>query len=723
MTRCAAWFMRAGGRGLTLKASWRASRLQYFLECRWSDVRYWTHRTFRFIRAYLTETTAREHTLNVFVFLFGALMATGGYSAIQYYSESRAQTDFERPGKEVVAFLTETMNRHVAVLETAQRRFTAKKTPPNRWKFFQFTRDALSDLPGIQALEWVPRVRTRYRKRYERRAVKDGLFGFRFFGPDGTKYPVPNGEHFPIYYVEPYPGNEGALGFDLAGDPAALASLRLARDTGKPVTTTFISVDTGKKAKTRTDAAPGIVAVLPVYNTEILPFTTKERQKRITGFVRGVVRLDRMVQAYRSNLSVPPGLEVAFYSHDKAGKPRLRYHNPPLPANTKPSPYPKAGESDDINLTASFSILDQNWSMVLRPESRLFLRNLSSAAWAFAIFALLTTAILLLYLVTSQTRTRSIERSVAERTTELETEIKQRKRIEIELRAAKDEAVDANHAKSEFLAIMSHELRTPLNAISGFSEVMSSEVYGALGHKNYGDYASFIYDSADHLLSLINDILDLSKIEAARYEIHKEVINVAEAWQPVEEMLVEKIAKANLTFENRLSSSPICVRADDRALRQIFLNLLSNAVKFTPEGGKIEIASGIDDTGRLIISVRDTGIGMSKEDLELVFEPFRQVESKVARRHKGTGLGLPLTQRLVALHGGHVEIDSTPGKGTTVRIVLEPDAVVYDIEMNAGTDRAEPGRIDDPSSKRAQPKTASADDEGTNRKGHIYATG
>jgi signal transduction histidine kinase len=615
------------------------------------------------------------------VFLFGTMIAMGGHFAVQHYSESRAQTDFERPGKEVVIFLNETMDRHVAMLETAQRRFTTKKAVPNRWKFFQSTRNTLKDLPGIQALEWIPRVRTKYRARYEKRAVKDGLFGFSFFGPDGKKYRAKDREHFPIYYVEPYPGNESTLGFDLATDPAALDALRTARDTGKPVTTRLTAIDTGQKPGAGDNAArdaPGIVVVLPVYNTEIPPFTVKERRRRIRGFIRGVVRLDRMVQAYRSNLSVPPGLEVAFYSHSKDGKPNLRYHNPPLPAKTKALPFPKAGKTDDINLSAGFRIVDQDWTMVLRPESRLFLRNLSSAAWGFAIFALLTTAILLLYLITSQTRTRAIERSVTERTAALESEITQRKQIEIELRAAKDEAVDANHAKSEFLAIMSHELRTPLNAISGFSEVMTNEVYGTLGHKNYGDYASFIYDSADHLHSLINDILDLSKIEAARYEIHKEIIDVAEAWRPVEEMMVEKIAAAKISLTNRLSETPACIRADDRALRQVFLNLLSNAVKFTPEGGQIEITSKFDDTGRFIISVQDTGIGISKEDLALVFEPFKQVESKVARKHKGTGLGLPLTQRLVALHGGQVKIESVLGHGTTVHIVLEPSAVVYD---------------------------------------------
>jgi len=704
-------------------ASYRSFWIRNGLEQRRASIRYWRNRASRFVHSYASDTSAQEHFLNICVFLFGILIAAGGHLAIQYYSENRAQTDFERPGKEVVAFLTETIDNHVAVLETAQRRFTAKRRQPNRWQFFEFTRNTLKDLPGIQALEWVPRVSKKYRKRYEKRAIKDGLFGFRFFGPGGTRHVPANGEHYPIFYVEPYPGNEGALGFDLASEPAALESLHMARDSGKPVTTTFTPIDIGKKTGAKTGAAPIVVVVLPVYNTEILPFTTEERRKRITGFIRGVVRLDRMVQAYRSNLSVPPGLEVAFYSHGKNGKPQLRYHNPPLPGKTKALPYPKANESEDINLTAGFTIVDQTWSMVLRPESRLFLRNLSSAAWAFAIFAFLTTAILLMYLVTSQTRTRMIERSVAERTVELEAEIAQRKRIETELRVAKDEAVDANHAKSEFLAIMSHELRTPLNAITGFSEVMTNEVYGALGHKNYGDYVSFINDSANHLISLINDILDLSKIEAERYEMHKEVINLSEAWRPVEEMLSEQIAAAKVTFENRLADSSIFVRADDRALRQVFLNLLSNAIKFTPEGGRIETWAEFDETGHLLISVRDTGIGISEEDLELVFEPFKQVESKVARKHKGTGLGLPLTQRLVALHGGRVEIDSAPGIGTTVRIVLGPDAVVSDSNANDSAVQTGWGQSANSSYEHSHPVTARAVGEDINRGARSYAKG
>ena len=672
----------------------------------------------RWIKTYRADTPPRHKVLNGCVVVFGSAIAAGGFISLQNYSGVQAQKEFQRPGKEVASFLINSIERHVSLLNEAQIQFRTKKGPPSRWTFYNFAEKALPHHQGIQALEWIPRVPTGKRAAYEKRAVKDGLYKFRIVGPNGTQSPVKGtgGEHFPIYYVEPFAGNESALGYDLATDPVALDILRRARDLGGPVAGDLTAAEGGD------GKANVVVVTLPVYRSDILPFTVEERRKELRGFIRGVLDFERLMQASRSNLVMPSGFRVFLYSHGKSGEPRLRYRNDPRGLTAAPSPFPKADEAGDIHVSAKFALAGQQWTMVLRPETNWLTKNVSGTAGAFVAFTLLLTALLLLHLVVTQTRTRAIEQTVAERTASLRSEIAQRTQIEKQLRAAKEEAESANLAKSEFLAVMSHELRTPLNAVIGFAEMMTNELYGKLGHENYRQYSSFIRDSADHLLSLINDILDLSKIDAERYELSKEVVSVAEVWRSVHDMLREWVSTAQLDLKCDLDDSPIRILADARALRQILLNLMSNAIKFTPEGGVITVSAEIDAKGNCVLWVRDSGIGISDDDLAAVFEPFRQVDSSVARKHEGTGLGLPLTQRLTELHGAKLEVDSKLGRGTTVSIVFGPDSVVAE-------DADRPGDSEKPdakpkSKKRAPPRKRKrrAAGDGAKHEELIYAT-
>ena len=256
------------------------------------------------------------------------------------------------------------------------------------------------------------------------------------------------------------------------------------------------------------------------------------------------------------------------------------------------------------------------------------------------------------------------------------SEIRRRHAVENELRGAVEQAELANRAKSEFLAMMSHELRTPLNAVIGFADVMKDELYGPLGSDHYRDYSADIHASGEHLLSLINDILDLSKIEAKGFELNEESLDVAKAWDSVQTILREKIATAGLRVRARIPKRLPLLHADERAFRQILINLLSNAVKFTPEGGTVTIGAQIDGGGRFVLQVADSGIGIAQEDLEAVFEPFKQVDGSLARKYQGTGLGLPLCKRLVELHGGRLTIESEPGAGTTVKVLFGAQRVV-----------------------------------------------
>ncbi len=226
----------------------------------------------------------------------------------------------------------------------------------------------------------------------------------------------------------------------------------------------------------------------------------------------------------------------------------------------------------------------------------------------------------------------------------------------------------AARAKSQFLAMMSHELRTPLNAILGFSDMIRDEAAGLEGY-NFTEFADDIYNSGDHLLSLINDILDMSKVEAGKYEIHPEPVDPRGAVDYSVRLIRGKPEEAGVRLTVDMPPNIPAIYADERALRQILLNLLSNAVKFTERDGEITV-SAVSDTHGLTFSVADTGIGIPEEHLPRITRPFEQVDSELSRRHKGTGLGLALTKALVELHGGRFEIESTLNVGTTVRFSM-----------------------------------------------------
>ena len=235
---------------------------------------------------------------------------------------------------------------------------------------------------------------------------------------------------------------------------------------------------------------------------------------------------------------------------------------------------------------------------------------------------------------------------------------------------AKTAAELADRSKSEFLANMSHELRTPLNAILGFSEIIRDGAFGPVGDARYIEYAGDINSSGAHLLALINDILDLSKIEAGRRDVDPEPVDMVEVIDLCVRMVDERAGDAGLVIVRDLPKSLPNIQADSRAMTQVVLNLLSNAVKFTPTGGRIEIRARMADDGTLTLAIADTGQGMAASDIPKALTPFTQLENPLNKGIPGTGLGLPLAKGLVELHGGHLRIDSRPGIGTTVTIEL-----------------------------------------------------
>ena len=236
------------------------------------------------------------------------------------------------------------------------------------------------------------------------------------------------------------------------------------------------------------------------------------------------------------------------------------------------------------------------------------------------------------------------------------------------LRVAKEAAEKASRAKSEFLANISHELRTPLNAIIGFSEVMMQGILGPVANESYRGYLKDIHGSGIDLLNIINDILDLSKAEAGKLELSEQSVEVGVVIDAVVRLMATKIGGASLTLETKLAPGLSPLFCDRLKLKQVLLNLLSNAVKFTPPGGRVEITASSDRDEGFVIAIRDTGIGIAEDDIGRVLMPFEQVESSLSRSHNGTGLGLPLTAAMMALHGGSLSLASEFGRGTVATI-------------------------------------------------------
>jgi signal transduction histidine kinase len=257
---------------------------------------------------------------------------------------------------------------------------------------------------------------------------------------------------------------------------------------------------------------------------------------------------------------------------------------------------------------------------------------------------------------------------------ELETTKSELEATTEDLRGALDSAAMANQAKSQFLATMSHELRTPLNAVIGFSDMMASEIFGPLGDKRYRAYVDDIRSSGAHLLELISDILDLSRLDAGQ-KLDEEELELLALIRETVRMIQGHAEAAELTLEEKIAADLPKIWGDRRRLRQVLINVLSNAVKFTPARGRVTVTA-FRQEGQIAITVRDTGIGIAKEDMHRAFEHFGQIDSALSRKYDGAGLGLPIAKKLIEAHGGRIELSSEPKAGTVVTILLPAERLI-----------------------------------------------
>lgn len=587
---------------------------------------------------------------------------------VAHWESSALRNELRELAKDRARILHSSMRSSAEVLHALASLHAA--TGAIRQEHFQlFARDAVRRHPELQAVEWIPRVPHAERETFEQRKRAEGFTDFIFteIGEAGLLTRASyRSEYFPVYFLEPFDGNQLAHGFDLGADARRRAALELARDTGMPVVTAPI------RLAQETATQQGFLMFYPVYTTPE-PKTSEQRREALEGFALAVFRAGDLVAAALRDIA-EKGISVTIYD---TGDPytalaRLQAVETSSHWLHKLALLPEQSPWEDY-----IDMGGRRWRLLFEPTAYVTgSRQPVQTTLAFVV-GLMLTLLLVAYLASAARR----EREISSANAALQSEIAEREK-------AVEAAQAANRAKSDFLANMSHEIRTPLNAVLGYAQLLrrdsrlDSEQRQAVGA---------IIASGNHLLSQINSVLDFSKIEIGRMEVQTEAVYLNDLLNELVLMFRPRCHEKGLDLRARLlpEDAP-AVLVDGCKLRQILINLLGNAVRFTHHG---EVMLGCRPAGDGIyrFDVIDTGVGIAPVDLVRIFEPFYQGQSH--NQSGGTGLGLAIARRHAQLLGGDLEAVSEEGEGTRFTLHLPlpvADASVVAVQTDA-TDWRLPG--------------------------------
>ncbi len=613
-----------------------------------------------------------DWTPTVLTLACGLAISLSGFAITRQYYRGVEERAFAAETARQADALNEGIKRYTDAVN-AVATFVTASDRIDRWEFLRFADLTLARYSGFAALAWVPRVSQLERPAFEAAIQRDGLFGLtiRETGADGAlTTSAERLEYLPIAYLVPFEGNEQALSYDLGTEPRYRNALESAGDLGQLQATGLLPLPTVSQT------GPALWLILPLYMRNSAPADILDRRKSLAGFAIGVLRLDGFV-ADVLGADRPQNAQLSLFDVTDGSRNLL------FGANSASEEKSNTAEAaGTLNIVREFQVAGRRWSLAAAVNAERGWNSGDVLPFFLALVGALLTGLLAQHQINLVVQRRTVERVVRQRTAELSdrnealrSEVAQRQRTEVELRAAKEKADSANQAKSEFLAMVSHELRTPLNAIIGFSAMLAGQVQIKLSPESTQGYATDIHRSGTHLLSLINDILDLSKAEVGKVEMNESAVDLHDVVLNSVGMVHGRAEEAGVKLEFDVPADAPLLRADDRKLNQVLLNLLSNAIKFTPAGGTVAVRVSSEHDGDVFIRVSDTGIGIAKHELERVFEPFVQLDSRLARKYEGTGLGLPLSRRWIEFHGGTLVLSSDLGIGTVAEIRLPRERV------------------------------------------------
>ncbi len=653
----------------------------------------------------------RPHLAGAAVVLFGCAITLFVFLDVRRQHIRQLDDEFQDEASETYQLLQRTIDWHIDILSGLSGLFNASVVVTEE-EFKTFVAPSLERQPHIYMLGWAPRLSADELPRRVNELRGRGVTNIIDPGSGEPYRAVPERDLFPIVFGRPLPEEGLTRGLDLAGNLILRTAMAWARDSGLPTATRPLDLVGGGKT------GRGILIFCPLYTRGSDPIDYVERRESLTGFVVLALRIEDMVEWAIDHL---PEFDLDIVLRDIGTGPAnsFIYQYDAERRASLAEPADVIRDSRFVFDRTPLQVATRAWNVDFAPTDRFVGRFASVQPAIVLVVGLVLTALLALYAQREARNTERIKALVRIRTNALEEEVEKRRAAQGALRhrveeledirdrlerqgeqlaefardlgRARDKADAANAAKSAFLATMSHELRTPLNAIIGFSELIRDELAGDIGDRKYCDYARDIHASGQHLLALINDILDVSKAEAGKLEINDEIVDVAESVRSCIRLCRARADSAGAELVEDLPADLPQLRADRRRLKQILINLITNALKFTGGAGTVTIRGLVDEDGCMAIDVRDSGIGMTAREIDKALEPFGQVDTAINRRHPGTGLGLPLTKSMVEVHGGRLVIESRVGQGTLVRAVFPGERVVRDPAMHQSGRRAAGG--------------------------------